>query len=311
MAPRDAQRIFLTGANGFLGANLVRKLLAQGHALHLLTRAASDVARLADVASQVRFHVGDLLDLPGLRPIVQECRPNVVFHLAAQGVAAGDADRSAVFAATATGTLNLLQALDDVHVDRLVHAGSSAEYGWKDGPMREEDRLEPRTPYGSAKACATLLWQAENHRGKSATTVRIFNAYGPWERAPRLIPYLAECFREGRAPELSSGKNQRDWIHVDDVCDVLMRAAFHPQGGGTILHAATGEVHSVRHVVETFQDIANAAIPAKFGVRPDRPDDPLVWAASIEHTAARVDWRPRHDLRSGLEAAWAWFRSQR
>lgn len=309
MGASGSQRIFITGGNGFLGANLVRMLLAQGHELHLLTRGQSDHSRLESVASKLRFHVGDLLDLPELRRIATASRPDIVFHLAAEGVGAGTLDRNAIFAATATGTLNLLQALEDLPVHRLVHAGSSAEYGWKDQPMCEDDRLDPRTPYGLAKACATMLWQAENHRGRSATTVRIFNAYGPWERSPRLVPYLAECFREGRAPELSSGKNQRDWIHVEDVCELLMLAAFHPQGGGAILHAATGEVHSVRQVVETFQEIAQAAIPARFGVRPDRPDDPLVWAASIEQTAARVDWRPKHDLRSGIEATWRWFQA--
>jgi nucleoside-diphosphate-sugar epimerase len=192
----------------------------------------------------------------------------------------------------------------------LVNVGSSSEYGHKDRPMREDDRLEPRTDYGVTKAAATLLCQAEAYKGKPVTTVRIFSAYGPWEDPRRLVPYVMGCCFRGEAPQVTAGDQPRDFIFVDDVVDLLKIAAHHPQTRGQILHAGTGRQQRVRDMVETIAAVLGPLeAPPQFGVQMPRPDEPTTWVASITRTTAITGWKPQHDLRAGVERTWAWFKA--
>jgi nucleoside-diphosphate-sugar epimerase len=304
------ERILVTGGTGFLGANLVPALVAAGHDVHLVVRPNSDRWRLTRVGRQVTFHAADLLDRPALRRALDTCRPEVIYHLAGYGVLPSQRDRDGILEGNVLATANLLTALEGHNYRRLVQAGTSAEYGAGNEPMREHDRLEPCTDYGVAKASATLLCQAENYKGHSVATVRIFTAFGPWEPMPRLVPYVMHCCRNQEAPRLSSGRQERDFICVEDVVALLMVAATHDGAGGQILHAATGTLTSVRQVVETIIAISGARVAPAYGTVPRRLGEPERWTASIERTTALTGWRPRLDLRTALQRLWDWNQSQ-
>src|SRR5207244_6176060 len=143
------------------------------------------------------------------------------------------------------GTANLLDALDGHDYRSLVHTGSSSEYGHKDAPMCEDDRLEPRTDYGVTKSAATLLCQAEAYKGRPVTTVRVFSAYGPWEEPSRLVPYVVGCCLRGETPRVTAGAQPRDFVYVGDVVELLKVAAHDPRAAGRVLHAGTGRQHTV------------------------------------------------------------------
>jgi nucleoside-diphosphate-sugar epimerase len=305
------QRILITGGTGFVGANLVRALTAAGQRPHLLVRPDAKRWRLSGLEHKVHFHGADLLDLPYVRWTVDACRPEIIYHLAGYGVLPSQKDRAGIFAGNVLATANLLAALEDHDYHCLVQAGSSAEYGSKEGPLLEKDPIQPSTDYGVAKACATLLCQAERHKGRRVATIRVFTAFGPWEALPRLVPYVMQCCRARQAPEVSSGEQQRDFVFVDDVVALLMSAAAHPGAAGQILHAATGTLTSVRQVVETIVAISGAKTAPRFGALPRRMGEPDRWAASIEQTAALTGWRPRFDLAAGLRQTWDWHQGQR
>ncbi len=302
--------IFVTGATGFLGANLVHALVRQGHEVHATVRPTSDRRRLLSVADRVTFYDADLLDSVSLRRAIQACRPHLIYHLAGHGVLSSQKDRAAITAGNVLATANLLAALEGHDYERLVHAGSSAEYGVKEGPLREDDPPNPVTDYGITKACATLLCQGEAAKGRPVTTVRIFTAYGPWEPLPRLVPYVLDCCRRGQPPQLTSGQQQRDFVFVQDVVELLQIAATHPGVCGRILHGATGKLTSVREVVDTLIDISGASVKPIFGHLPRRAGEPERWQASIEQTTALTGWQPRFDLRTGLQVLWAAERTQ-
>src|SRR6185437_5474071 len=188
---------------------------------------------------------------------------------------------------------------------------SSSEYGHKDTPMRADDRLEPRSDYGVAKAASTLLCQAEAFRGRPVATVRIFSAYGPWEDPTRLVPYVMGCCRRGETPQVTAGTQPRDFIHVEDVVALLRTVARLPQTAGHILHAGTGQQHRVRDMIETIMDVCTGArLTARFGTETTRPGEPAHWLADIGQTTALTGWTPLHDLRAGVERTWAWFTAQ-
>lgn len=243
-----------------------------------------------------------------VKEAVAAVRPEIVYHLATHGAYHFQKERSAILATNLLGTANLLDALDGQDYRAFVNAGSSSEYGHKSGPMHETDVLEPRTDYAVTKASATLLCQAEAYKGRPICTVRVFSAYGPWEAPSRLVPYVMGCRLRGETPRVTSGRQPRDFIYVADVVELLKLAAHEPQARGQILHAGTGRQHSVRDMVETIVAVCGQGrIIAEFGAEPLRPGEPASWVASIEQTTAMTGWRPRHDLRSGVESMWQWY----
>jgi nucleoside-diphosphate-sugar epimerase len=304
---RSGERVLVTGGGGFLGACLARDLIASGNEVHLLLRRGSRLWRLEGLEGQYVSHWADLRDAPAVHDAVAASRPQVIYHLAAHGAYPFQQDRAAILATNLLGTANLLDALDGHEYRALIHAGSSSEYGPRDGPMRETDRPEPHTDYGVSKAAATLLCQAEASKGRPVVTVRVFSAYGPWEEASRLVPYVMGCCLWEERPRVTRGCQPRDFIYVEDVVDLLKLAADHPAARGQILHAGTGRQHQVRDMVETILAVCGGRLTADFGAEPTRPGEPSTWVSSIERTTALTGWRPRQDLRSGVERMWAWF----
>jgi nucleoside-diphosphate-sugar epimerase len=282
-------------------------LIAAGHEVHLMLRGESSRWRLAGLEDSYQEHEADLRDSAAVRRAVEAARPEVIYHLAAHGALYQQRDRAAILASNLLGASNLLEALDSRDYLMLVQAGSSSEYGHKPQAMREDDRLEPRTDYAVSKAAATLLCQAAAYQGRPVTTVRVFSAYGPWEDPTRLVPYVMDCCLRGERPRVTSGRQPRDFVYVADCVELLQVAAHSPDAQGQILHAAGGRQQSVREMVETIVDVCGGGrLTAEFGGEPQRPDEPRAWFGSIGRTTDLTGWRPRHDLRSGVERTWAW-----
>ena len=306
------ERVLITGGSGFLGACLAHELVAEGHDVHLLLRLEFQGWRLQGLRGRYTPHWADLRDADAVQRAVAACRPEVVYHLAAHGAYPSQRDRRAILATNLVGTANLLDALQGRDYRALVQAGSSSEYGHKEDPMRETDRLEPRTDYAVTKAAATLLCQAEALQGRPVATVRVFSAYGPWEEPSRLVPYVMDCCYRGVHPRCTAGMQPRDFVYAGDVVALLKQAAHHPAAIGQILNAGTGAQQRVRDMVDTIVAVCGGGkIRPEFGSEPLRPDEPTCWRASIELTTALTGWRPRHDLRSGIERMWQWFTQTR
>src|SRR4051812_40096607 len=182
-----SRRTFVTGAGGFVGANLVRRLLADGHEVVATVRPGGDAWRLSDVAADIRVAEVDLGDGEALAAAIERERPEWIFHLAAHGAYSWQKDLARIFAADVLATSVLIAAARKAGADVLVHAGSSSEYGHKDHAPREDEVPEPEGPYAVAKLSATLL-VANASRGDDlrGVTLRLYSAYGPWEEPRRL-----------------------------------------------------------------------------------------------------------------------------
>jgi UDP-glucose 4-epimerase len=109
---------------------------------------------------------------------------------------------------------------------------------------------------------------------------------------------------------VTAGKQPRDFIYVDDVLDLMMRAADIPAAHGQVLHAGTGVQRSVGEMVETIIAVCGGGrVRPEYGAAPTRPDEPSCWVASIDRTRELTGWRPQHDLRAGIERMWAWIQT--
>ena len=149
--------VLVTGAAGFVGACLTRRLLELGHEVHVLLRPSSQAWRLGSVWNCLHVHRADLTDPQAVGEVVARARPAVVAHLATHGAYESQASARPILETNIIGTQNLLEACAATKVPLLINIGSSSEYGFKNEPMRESDRIEPNSFYSVAKSAQTHL----------------------------------------------------------------------------------------------------------------------------------------------------------
>ena len=307
------RRALVTGATGFVGSHLARRLLRDGYDVHILLRPSSRPWRISDILPRVRVHTGDLLDLDALKERVASIRPGIIFHLANAGVYGGrhlpEGDLTRV---NFLGTQHLLAACRPLDYLCLVNTGSSAEYGPKAGPMSEVDACDPVTPYGITKLASTLCGRIEARtRGKPVISLRLFSPYGPYDDPSRLVSYAVAQALRGAEIELADPGAVRDYVHIDDVVEAFMlcvgRAARHR---GEIVNIGSGAQTSVSTVVGTILSITGSRSAVRWGAVPPRAFDAPRWEADIRAARRLLGWGPRISLEEGLRSTIEWHRGR-
>jgi nucleoside-diphosphate-sugar epimerase len=302
------KRALVTGAAGFVGANLVRRLLAEGHDVRAAVRPGSDQWRLADVDVE-RVKV-DIRDRSAVEEMLETTQPEWIFHLAAHGAYSWQTDRRAILETTLLATIDLLEAAAARGFDALVQAGSSSEYGYKDHAPSEDEAPEPNSEYAAAKAAATLYaGYLAREQGLHVVTLRLYSVYGPWENRSRFIPTLVEHCLRGELPPLVNPDVARDFVFVDDVCDAFVRAATADVAPGSVYNVGSGSQTTVAEVVEIARRLFGVAAEPQWGSMPDRAWDTNVWVAHPARAERELGWRPRIDLRDGLAETADWLRT--
>lgn len=296
-------RALITGARGFVGSHLCRRLLADGAEVHAVSRTAHP----AHPADGLRWSACDAVDAGAVRDLIACVKPDVVYHLGGMVTAAPDVHLVApTFHSLLTSTINVLTAAADVGGCRVVLAGSLEEPS--EGTV---DTLVPASPYGAAKLAGAMY--ARMFAALYDTPVvnlRLFMTYGPGQQPAKLIPYTALALLRGEVPQLSRGDRVLDWVYVDDAIDALVLAARRPGIEGRTLDVGGGLAVSIRDVVTRIVRLIDPSIRPAFGSRPDRPD-PGRRVADVVSTAATLGWCATTSLDEGLARTVEWYRQQR
>jgi nucleoside-diphosphate-sugar epimerase len=307
----SARKVLLTGAAGFVGAVLARRLLRDGHEVHVVLKSSNRRPRLDPIFDDLRVHELDLRDESSVRATVMEVRPQVIFHLAAHGAYPTQTDADGIIRTNFLGTWNLLRASAAVDYEVFVNTGSSSEYGFKDFAMRESDLLEPNSYYSVAKCAQTLLCQhfAQVEK-RPITTLRLFSAYGPFEEPSRLIPTLIQRCLDGQPLKLVSRDTARDFIYVEDVVDAYLSLEKLAQLSGEIINIGTGVQSTVGDVVDAVLKHTGAQVECQWGAMPSRVWDAKIWVSDCTKSKRLLGWRPQTTLSDGLARTVAWTREQ-
>jgi nucleoside-diphosphate-sugar epimerase len=304
-------RVLVTGAAGFVGAVLCRRLLAKGFGVHALLRDPRRSWRIADVLPDIHVHEVDIRDEERLSRTVRAIRPEIVYHLATYGAYPHQTDADATIQTDIVGTWNLLKAMLTVDYRVFVNTGSSSEYGFKQYAMRETDLLEPNSYYSAAKCAQSLLCQhVARTEKRPVTTFRLFSAYGPYEEPTRLVPTLIRRCLAGQPLDLVSPEVARDFVFVEDVVDAYLRIDALAKLSGEIINIGTGVQHTIRDIVETVLRETNATVECRWGSLESRIWDTSIWVADCTKSRRLLDWRPRTPLEDGIRLTVEWARSQ-
>jgi nucleoside-diphosphate-sugar epimerase len=303
-------RALVTGAGGFVGANLVRRLRRNGHEVHATCRPGGDHKRLAGLDGLVVHKVE--LGLPGTAAaLVREVSPEWIFHLAAHGAYSWQTDSRQICQANLLTTIELADAAEREGVQAFVHAGSSSEYGFKDHPPDEHERPEPNSTYAVAKAAATMYCSHRASAGElPAVTLRLYSVYGALEDSRRLVFALLKHGLEGALPPLVSPETARDFVYIEDVCEALVLAAEKAgEMAGEVYNVGSGHQTTLRELVDHVRNLLEIPVEPVWGTHPQRTWDTDVWCASTERIARDLEWSARTGIDEGLHRTVSWMRT--
>jgi nucleoside-diphosphate-sugar epimerase len=291
-------KVFVTGAGGFVGAEVVREALGEGHRVIALSR-SPDPARLSGLGADIR--IADLSDSAAIAAILNETRPDVVVHSAWEGVGgpnrAGDVQLDNIKTSVA-----LADAAIAAGVQKFVGVGSQAEYGRFDRRITEGDLPNPSMLYGAAKLAALhLIRQRMEAAGKGFAWMRIFSTYGPGDNPNWLIPSALSQLQAGTAPKLTAGTQTWDYLHVNDVARGILAAAVTPDAVGTF-NLSSGISTSVRSIIEYLRDLAAPDLELTFGEISFGPSQIMRLEGDNTRLTQATGWSPRIAIFDGLKA---------
>lgn len=307
-------RVLVTGAAGFIGSHLTRRLVAEGAETHVITSEVSSMfpSRLLDLRDHIVLHQANLTDRSAMDAVVTQVRPEVVFHLGAYTHVGKSWQRVDECVQTnIQGTINLLNALEHTGYERFINTGTSEIYGAIEVPFREDDCPHPISPYSVSKyAAERFCLMFHQGRGWPIVLARPFNTYGPAQTPDRIIPETIVRALRKQELKTTSGRQTREFNFVDDIVDGFLLLATTPGVEGEIFNIGGGEEVAIRDVVRTVLDVLGNPIEAAIGALPDRPTE--IWRMYCDPTKARerLQWSPRHSLRQGLEKTIDWYRAE-
>jgi len=299
------KRVLVTGATGFIGQRLVRRLVEAGARIYAGVAPDGRPERVARLSAQAQRLIFDIRDAGAVQAAVAETAPQIVFHLAAVGVTNPGVNPVLALAVNAGGTLHLLEPLQGQDVRRVVLVGTCYEYGAREAA----EGLDPFNAYAASKVAAwafgRMYWRAH---GLPVVTVRPFQVYGPGQPDHTLVPAAIRAALAGVDFPMTPGGQERDFIYVNDVLEGMLVAAEAPGVEGHSLDLGTGQAHTVRQVVERIWAMTGARGHILPGALPYRTGEVMRLAADADRTARLTGWRARVGLEEGLERTIDWVR---
>lgn len=291
-------KVLVTGASGFIGSQLCRRLRKEEAEVHGISRMARSRGEDGPIWWQ-----GDVSDEVFVRRIIRELKPEYVFHLAGETRAKRDLELVLpTFQQNLMTSVNILLAATESGSRRTVLAGSLDE---------PADGEAPSSPYAAAHV-AIRAYSRMFHEvlGGRSAVARIFMVYGPRQEAlQKLIPYVTLALLQGEAPRVSSGQRLVDWVYIDDVVDGLLALGLAPWVEGRTLDVASGRLATVREVVEQLACLTECTQEPIFGAVPERKMEQSR-RPNVEETFAATGWRPKTSLEEGLRKTVAWYRTK-
>jgi nucleoside-diphosphate-sugar epimerase len=309
MSSLSGEKVFITGATGFIGSNLTRRSLERGAEVFINIRKTSDTWRIRDILDDVDVIPVDITEYAKLKDFLKEIRPDIIFHTATYGGNAGQKNTEKIIKTNFIGTVNLLRSSRDINPDLFVNTGSSSEYGIKDSAITESCLLEPVTEYGASKAAATLYCQTIACTEKlPVVTLRLFSPYGRYEQKSRLVPSLILAALQKINPRITSRQFVRDFIFIEDVLDAYEAVINIKNAPGKIFNIGSGQQHSVGEVADMIVELLGNEVTYEVGMPQAWKNEPSFWQADIQRSKAELDWEPKYSLRKGLAATIDWFK---
>jgi nucleoside-diphosphate-sugar epimerase/glycosyltransferase involved in cell wall biosynthesis len=300
--------ILVTGASGFVGANLF-KMLARERSDVFAVEKRGKSWRLADVKNESVVAV-DLTDQAASAHLVNSIKPQTVFDCVAYGAYSFEQNVYQIYETNFLALANLVNALAEQPLAAFVHAGSSSEYGSNSAAPPEDAELRPNSHYAVSKvATSTFLEYMGKDRGFPCVNLRLYSVYGPLEDTSRLIPNVVRKAIAVSFPNFVDPATARDFVYVDDVCAafIMTAAKMNPDLYGVSLNIGTGSKTTIGELAALTKETFGVRSEPVFGTMQARDWDLPDWFADARLAKAMIGWEADTALADGLRRTAEWI----
>ena len=249
------KKVLIVGGAGFIGSNLVKKLMRGGYQPFVYDNFSSGRIANLKFLSKARIIKGDILDHKKIASCVKKIQPNIIFHLAAiHYIPDCNKNPQRTLKVNVGGTRNILEAISTLNAKPFfIFISSSAVYANSSSALKENNKTRPICVYGETKLAGEKITKQICTKNKIPfATVRLFNVYGPNDGIPHVIPrIIAQIKSQKRNIELGNLQPKRDFIYVDDVSDALYKILEH-KPKNRVYNLGTGKEYSIKEIAELF-----------------------------------------------------------
>lgn len=314
MSPLESltnERVVVTGGAGFVGSNIVRRLLEGGASVVVLDDLYTGSDRNLPVSPNLEVVHGSVTDSDLVREVVKGA--GIVIHEAAHNIIASTRNPRDDYEVNIGGTLNVLLAVSGTSVRRTVYASSASVYGNpRYLPINEDDVTNVLSPYSVSKLAGENYCKAfyESY-GLSTAVVRYSNVYGPAQRPDNpycgVVAKFFEAAVTGESPRIhGDGEQTRDYTYVADVVDATLRVALAAKAEGQVYNVGTGRETTVSRLAKMIIEITGAQVEPVYIDRRDI-DNIRRRALNIEKIRRDLRWVPSTTVERGLRFTYQWL----
>ena len=289
-------KVFITGATGFIGWHVVDQIQASGHDILAFTL-ENDADEIG--SKSIRRLCGDLGDVTSLKPAIRSFDPEVVIHLAWQGIPDYSEGISII---NLNNSIQLLDFIvEETNCKKIIAAGSCFEYGKNRGVCKESDPIQLKSFLSWAKySLYQYLLLKCNQKKVELIWFRIFYVYGPGQRVGSLVPTLVRTLKDGKTPDIRSPLNRNDFVYIEDVAEVFRLAVDMKVGTGiyNLGYGISRSVYDVCKIVEKC--LLRSPEISDYILKNGSKEKSLDFSSDMNKTIKGFDWRPRTTLEEGI-----------
>lgn len=304
----NGQNILITGGFGFIGSHLAKFLIQKGANINIVCLPNTDKSLLINYLENINIFEIDIQNTLDVQQVVLEVQPDYVFHLASYGVNSENQDPLLAANINIIGSINLIKAISKINCKKFINIGTSSEYG--DSLAIENNMLNPVDIYGSTKAAATLiLHQLSRQNNIDIITLRLFGVFGEGESSHKIFSYVISNILEGHDVKLTKCEQLRDYIHVENVVDAIIKAGLSPLKN-EVINIASGNCYPLKHYVNLIFDNMNTDKKPLYGAVEYRVTERFAPMPDITKAQELLNFKIIMPLEQGLKQTILWYQNR-
>jgi UDP-glucose 4-epimerase len=297
-------KVLITGGAGFIGSAIVPKLQNENYDVYVYDNLSFGNRDFINMDDE-HFFLGDIRDKETLSSVFQKVSPDVIIHLAAiHFIPYCNEHPFESSDINIRGTMNVLNAAKKCNnLNKIIFASTAAVYPISDYAVAENDEVLPLDIYGLSKLAGEELLK-KFHLETNIDTVccRFFNAFGPNETNPHLIPEIEKQLRNGeRVIALGNLTPKRDFIHTHDMANAIKAIVELENVGFDVFNLGRGIEYAVTEIVATFEKLLNEKITVEIDPSRTRKVERMHLLADVTKLKERTGWQPNWSIEEGIK----------
>ncbi|OGG26728.1 hypothetical protein A2960_00970 [Candidatus Gottesmanbacteria bacterium RIFCSPLOWO2_01_FULL_39_12b] len=296
--------IAVFGAGGFIGFNLLQKLLERRQDVLGLSHDPKNSWRIKESPKIQRYiQRCDVLNILELKTILNKYKPQTIFNLAAYGAYSDQQNIEYIYSTNFNSTISIIEILKRNGFKAYIHAGSQSEYGLNSSGPFEDNDLIPNSHYAVAKVASHYLIKYYGLVEKLPVIhLRFYSVYGPWEEKGRLIKTIIEKAKNKKLPDFVDPNVTHDFIYIDDVIEAIIISAVkvNKKIFGEVFNVATGKKTSIKEIAFLAKKIFRLTVQPKFNRMQNRLWDMADWYGNSNKALKVLGWQAKVSLTEGL-----------